>query len=141
MHANPVESGVSGQPLGGIRAKVNRAYSSLRNTAGKGAWVLSAALLAFAVALPEELPAAPIVRMTSIQPTFERTQTETRRAEALLVHCCHAHPLPPYDGYCCHSGGAVYVQPGYGYGYGAASVRGQSRRVARRTSRRVSRRR
>ena len=57
-----------------------------------------------------------------------------------LVHCCHAHPLYPYDSHCCHSsGGVVYVAPRYGYG--AASVRGTARRTSRRTSRRVSRRR
>jgi hypothetical protein len=56
-----------------------------------------------------------------------------------LVHCCHAHPLPPYDAYCCHGGTTVYVAPRYGYG--AAGVRGVSRRTSRRTSRRVSRRR
>ncbi len=52
-----------------------------------------------------------------------------------LVHCCHAHPVSPYDSYCCHPATTVYVAPRYGYG--AASVRG----VSRRTSRRVSRRR
>jgi len=56
-----------------------------------------------------------------------------------LAHCCHAHPLPPYDAYCCHSATTVYVVPRYGYG--AAGVRGVSRRTSRRTSRRVSRRR
>ena len=61
--------------------------------------------------------------------------------EVHQVHCCHAHPLPPYDRYCCHSSGVyvappVYVAPTY-----AGSVRRQSRRVSRRTSRRVSRRR
>jgi hypothetical protein len=64
-----------------------------------------------------------------------------------LVHCCHGHPLYPYDSHCCHSsGGVVVVAPGYGYaapryGYGAAGVRGTARRTSRRTSRRVSRRR
>jgi len=68
-----------------------------------------------------------------------------------LAHCCHPHPLPPYDNYCCHPAATtVYVAPRYGYGavyvaprygYGAASVRGGSRRTSRRTSRRVSRRR
>ena len=61
--------------------------------------------------------------------------------ELLAVHCCHAHPLPPYDRYCCHGSGVyvaprAYVGPTY-----AGSVRRQSRRVSRRTSRRVSRRR
>ena len=61
--------------------------------------------------------------------------------ELLEVHCCHAHPLPPYDRYCCHGSGVYvaprpYVAPTY-----AGSVRRQSRRVSRRTSRRVSRRR
>ncbi len=52
-----------------------------------------------------------------------------------LVHCCHAHSYPPFDSHCCHPATTVYVAPRYGYG--AASVRG----VSRRTSRRVSRRR
>lgn len=65
-----------------------------------------------------------------------------------LAHCCHAHPLPPYDGYCCHGAGyavpvyvvpRVYVAPRYGVG--AVGVRGVSRRTSRRTSRRVGRRR
>ena len=65
-----------------------------------------------------------------------------------LAHCCHAHPIPPYDRYCCHSAG--YAVPVYGarrayvaprYGVGAVGVRGVSRRTSRRTSRRVGRRR
>ena len=56
-----------------------------------------------------------------------------------LVHCCHAHSVSPYDSHCCHPSTTVYVAPRYGYG--AASVRGVSRRTSRRTSRRVSRRR
>ncbi len=52
-----------------------------------------------------------------------------------MVHCCHAHPYSPYDSHCCHPrSGAVYVAPRYGYG--AAGVRGVSRRTSRRTSRR-----
>ena len=93
-------------------------------------------VLGIAVAMPEELPAAPTVGTTRIS---IMDQPNLWKYEWLRVHCCHAHPLPPYDGYCCHSG-AVVVAPGYGY-YGAAGVRGQSRRVARRTTRRVSRRR
>jgi len=55
----------------------------------------------------------------------------------LLAHCCHSHPRPPYDRYCCHSG--AYVAPVYRRHVG--SVRRSSRRVGRRTGRRVSRRR
>ena len=119
----------------------NQASSGSLNAARKRAlWGLSLVLV-IAVALPEELPAAPmvspIVEMTSMQLKFARPDMPA--GEPLLIHCCHAHPLPPYDAYCCHAGGAVVVAPGYGYG--AAGVRGQSRRVSRRTSRRVSRRR
>jgi len=53
------------------------------------------------------------------------------------AHCCHSHPRPPYDRYCCHSG--AYVAPVYRRNVG--SVRRSSRRVGRRTGRRVSRRR
>lgn len=111
------------------------------NPAGAGTkkralWGLTL-VLAVAIAMPEELPAAPLARMTSIEPSFTRQDKPILRP--FLVHCCHAHPLPPYDAYCCHSGGAVVVAPGYAYG--AAGVVGTSRRVSRRTSRRVSRRR
>jgi hypothetical protein len=94
-------------------------------------------IIAAAVALPEQLPAAPTASFASLQ--SQLLVQDSRPREMLLVHCCHAHPLPPYDAYCCHSGRSVYVAPGYRYG--ATSVRAQSRRVSRRTSRRVSRRR
>jgi hypothetical protein len=94
-------------------------------------------VLAIAVALPEELPAAPMVEMTGM---LTIVQPDSPANLMLLAHCCHPHPLPPYDNYCCHSGGVV-VAPGYGGYYGVTGVRGQSRRVARRTTRRVSRRR
>lgn len=55
--------------------------------------------------------------------------------EFKIAHCCHAHPVSPYDSHCCHPSTTVYVAPRYGVG--PASVRG----VSRRTSRRVSRRR
>jgi len=29
----------------------------------------------------------------------------------LFVHCCHSHPYPPYDRYCCH-GRSGYYAPG-----------------------------
>ena len=66
---------------------------------------------------------------------------EADQPELLKVHCCHSHPLPPYDRYCCHSSGAYYAPPVYVGPTYAGSVRRQSRRVSRRTSRRVSRRR
>ena len=98
-------------------------------------------VIAAAVAMPDQLPAAPTATFASLQ--SQLILQDSRSKEMLLVHCCHAHPLPPYDLYCCHAGGSVYVRPGYRYGgyyggyYGAASVRGQARRVARRTSRRA----
>jgi hypothetical protein len=93
--------------------------------------------LAIAVALPEQLPAASVVNMASTQ--FQSSPSVPGATDLILVHCCHAHPLPPYDAYCCHSGAAYGGY--YGGYYGPAGVVGTSRRVARRTSRRVSRRR
>jgi hypothetical protein len=110
-------------------------FSSLPTAARKYALLGLCYALTIAVALPEQLPAA-TANVRSLQPSFVLLDSST--TDLLLVHCCHAHPLPPYDGYCCHSG-AVVVAPG-AY-YGPAGVVGTSRRVARRTSRRVSRRR
>jgi hypothetical protein len=93
-------------------------------------WVVTV-VVAAAIAMPDQLPAAP----ASTQ--FRSIASTPGASEMLLAHCCHAHPLPPYDSYCCHSG-AAYVGRAV---YGAPSVRAQSRQVARRTSRRVSRRR
>jgi len=53
--------------------------------------------------------------------------------EYRVAHCCHSHPRPPYDRYCCHSG--AYVAPA------RRAYRGSVRRSSRRTARRVSRRR
>jgi len=53
--------------------------------------------------------------------------------EYRVAHCCHSHPRPPYDRYCCHSG-AAYVAPVYRRNVG--SVRRSSRRTGRRVSRR-----
>jgi hypothetical protein len=93
--------------------------------------------LAVSVAMPEQLPAATIP--ASPAPGLKLAFVpDSLPSDLLLVHCCHAHPLYPYDSYCCHSGGAVVVAPG-AY-YGAAGVRGTARRTARRTTRRVSRR-
>jgi hypothetical protein len=95
--------------------------------------------LAFTLALPVELPAARFEPEDKLPSSIVFLLEPSPEAELILAHCCHAHPLPPYDSYCCHSG-AVVVTPGYGY-YGVTGVRGTSRRVARRTTRRVSRRR
>ena len=119
--------------MGGIHMTSNRDRSP--NVGSRRTfWGLSL-VLAVAVALPEEVPADSMAGMTGIHAIARPDSPEN---EILLVHCCHSHPLPPYDSYCCHSGATVVVTPGY---YGPASVRGQSRRVARRTTRRVSRRR
>lgn len=32
------------------------------------------------------------------------------RDDVIRVHCCHSHPYPPYDRYCCHGSG--YRAPG-----------------------------
>jgi hypothetical protein len=92
--------------------------------------------LAISVALPEELPAAPLDNVRSMHPTSALLDSST--TNLFLAHCCHAHPLYPHDSYCCHSGGVVVAPGAY---YGPVGVRGTSRRVARRTVRRVSRRR
>jgi hypothetical protein len=113
--------------------KIRLFVSTLRTAACKYSVLGLSYVLAISVALPEYLPAAPLANVQRMQPTFSLT------ADLLYVHCCHAHPLPPYDAYCCHSGGTVVVAPG-AY-YGPVGVVGTSRRVARRTSRRVSRRR
>ena len=119
--------------------KSKRIFSSLATAARKYFLLGLCYGLAIAVALPEQLPAAPVVNVRSIQPSFVLPNVPaTDLLRLLRVHCCHAHPLPPYDSYCCHSG-AVYG--GYGGYYGPAGVVGTSRRVARRTGRRVSRRR
>lgn len=91
--------------------------------------------LAVAIAVPNPSTAAPLA--AGIGGQIGPVNTEMPQGRIVLAHCCHPHPLPPYDNYCCHSGGAYVYAPG---GY-AGSVRRQSRRVSRRTSRRVSRRR
>jgi hypothetical protein len=57
-----------------------------------------------------------------------------------LAHCCHSHPRPPYDRYCCHTG-AAYVATGVATYHAYKSVKRHSKRVANRRPRRVSRRR
>jgi hypothetical protein len=100
-------------------------------------------VVAAAIATTDQLPAAPIT--TAASTPSRLIASNSVPIDTLLAHCCHAHPLPPYDSYCCHSGDAVYMAPTVyaapGYRYGAPSVRAQSRRVARRSGRRVSRRR
>ncbi len=99
------------------------------------AWRALSFALALAVALPEEVPAATMVNIPNMQPTFARA--ESPASDLLLAHY-----------YCGYSGGVVAPRYGYyggggyygGY-YGVGGVRGSARRVARRSGRRVARRR
>lgn len=70
----------------------NRAFSNWVSTWGRRALCGLSLLLAFAVAMPEDLPAAAMVG-TAI-PSIPRPVPTAN--EVLLVHCCHSHPLPPY---------------------------------------------
>jgi hypothetical protein len=50
--------------------------------------------------------------------------------DLLLAHCCHSHPYPPYDRYCCHGGGSVRVgAPVARTAVGAAATYGAYRGV------------
>ena len=42
----------------------------------------------------------------------------------LLVHCCHAHPVHPYDSYCCHPPGAYAARAAVGAAVGYGVYRG-----------------
>lgn len=35
------------------------------------------------------------------------------RNDVVRIHCCHSHPYPPYDRYCCHGGRGSYAYPSY----------------------------
>jgi hypothetical protein len=108
----------------------------------RAAYAVCGLALAFLVTLPGDASAASITDATSVPADIR----PPKPGDVLqLAHCCHAHPMPPYDAYCCHAPAAVVVPPAYGYYggsayYGAGGVVGQTRRVARRTSRRVGRR-
>jgi hypothetical protein len=110
------------------------AFGSLRDVSRKLGAFGSMLVLAFAVSLPEEVPASPFAPLVAVQ----KAQSEPGN-DTLQIHCCHAHRYPPHTAYCCHAPPAVVVVP-RAY-YGPTGVVGQSRRVARRTARRVTRRR
>ena len=47
--------------------------------------------------------ATPVQRSASV-PNF--ILDAGKLSDVILVHCCHSHPYPPYDNYCCHPPGA-----------------------------------
>jgi hypothetical protein len=85
----------------------------------------------FVLALQKDLPA---------DRTGSGSENKTIIPAIKLAHCCHAHPIRPYDAYCCHGGGGGVVVVVPRYGYGAVGVRGVSRRTSRRTTRRTTNR-
>ena len=58
----------------------------------------------------------------------------------LLAHCCHSHPLPPHDQYCCHSGAAHVARGAVRYG-AYKSVKKNAKHYSKRPSRPKPRRR
>ena len=64
--------------------------------------------LAAALMVPSELPAAPFA--TGLDGTPRSAVSGQIGDDLLRVHCCHSHPYPPYDRYCCH--GTGYRSPG-----------------------------
>ena len=57
-----------------------------------------------------------------------------------LAHCCHSHPLPPHDQYCCHSGEAHVARGAVRYG-AYKSVKKSAKHYSKRPSRPKPRRR
>lgn len=62
--------------------------------------------LAAVLAVPAEVSAAPLYGAGIIGPP-QTTTPELFGGNLQLIHCCHAHPYPPYDEYCCHGEGAA----------------------------------
>jgi len=68
----------------------------------------AAVALAAALMLPAELSAAPFAFGFD---SYSRSAPSSQvRDDLVRVHCCHSHPYPPYDRYCCHGSG--YRAPG-----------------------------
>jgi hypothetical protein len=66
----------------------------------------AAAGLAAALVIPSQLSAASFGLGD-----YSLFSGSGQAADGLLrVHCCHSHPYPPYDRYCCHGSG--YYSPG-----------------------------
>ncbi len=57
-----------------------------------------------------------------------------------VAHCCHSHPLPPHDQYCCHSGAAHVARGAVRYG-AYKSVKKSAKHYSKRPSRPKPRRR
>lgn len=64
--------------------------------------------LVVALIMPSEISAAPFKSGFEDYSRYESPGSVY--GELLLVHCCHSHPYPPYDRYCCH--GTGYRSPG-----------------------------
>jgi len=65
--------------------------------------------LAFTAALisPSALSSAPFV--SGLDGNSRPAASGQVGGDLLRVHCCHSHPYPPYDRYCCHGGGGYYA--------------------------------
>ena len=96
--------------------KSYRVCAGLPTAPGTHVWRALSFALAIAVALPEEVPAATMVNITNMQPTFARA--ESPASDLLLVHY-----------YCGYSAGVV--APRYGY-YGGGGYYGGYYGVGRR---------
>lgn len=64
--------------------------------------------LAVALLVPTEISAAPF--KFGFEGYTQPVSPDNIYGELLLVHCCHSHPSPPHDRYCCH--GTGYRSPG-----------------------------
>jgi hypothetical protein len=63
--------------------------------------------LAVGLVLPSMLSAAPSA--SGLNRTSLPVASRQVGDGLLRVHCCHSHPYPPYDRYCCHGGSSVRV--------------------------------
>lgn len=80
--------------------------------------------LAAAIVVPSGLSATPYMF------DFGDQASSSVRDGLIRVHCCHSHPYPPYDRYCCHGRGSVRVgAPVARTAVGAAATYGAYRGV------------
>ena len=67
-----------------------------------------AIILAVTLLAPAEIYATPL--KFGFEKYTQPVNPDKIYGQFLLVHCCHSHPYPPYDRYCCH--GTGYRSPG-----------------------------